>query len=141
MVFSILVASEFILMIICTLWDENLTNLSIKVTICLFCHVHVSGVYVCRMKLAKAVTDRMMTYHILREELMKTEDETRGRELQHAWQCLNKRKPKSKHDDSTATETSTASSEMFSDERMEKLKQLLNNPLSHLITKNKCKQK
>lgn len=29
-----------------------------------------------------------MTYRILREELMKVEDEVRGRDLNHAWQCL-----------------------------------------------------
>ena len=31
-----------------------------------------------------------MTYHILREELMKTEDEVKGRELNMAWQRISK---------------------------------------------------
>lgn len=46
--------------------------------------------YICRSKLSHAVNDRLSTYHILREELMRTEDETKGRELNLAWQRISR---------------------------------------------------
>lgn len=41
-------------------------------------------------RLTYAVNDRLMTYHILREELMRAEDEVKGRELNLAWQRISK---------------------------------------------------
>lgn len=40
--------------------------------------------------MSDTIVNRLMTYHILREELMKTEDELRGRQLQDAWVTISK---------------------------------------------------
>ncbi|XP_067928055.1 serine/arginine repetitive matrix protein 2-like [Watersipora subatra] len=92
-----------------------------------------------RSKLSHAVNDRLTTYHILREELLRAEDEVKGRDLNLAWQRISKRKPTaaSELDESCTTATSTVSSEMFDEQRMAKLKSLLKNPLGHLVSKAK----
>jgi len=101
--------------------------------------------YVCRSRLSGVLRDRQMTYHILREELMKNEDEEKARELELAWRRITLRKPSEPY---TSVETtpeppaevsisSDQSCEAFDDKRMDQLKSLLNNPLKHLITKKK----
>lgn len=75
-----------------------------------------------RSKLADVIKDRQLTYRVLIDELTNAEDAHKRHLLSQAWHEINQKKK----DESS-----------LSDEKLERLCDLLRNPLRHLVTKGK----